>query len=290
MRSLEYLLGPDAMFRPTLAAGLAIALIGSVLSVFVVSKRLAFVGQGISHAAFGGVGVGVMLGLAGAGSDLWYMLVVAVFCVGGAWGIALLSDRGRTSADSAIGILLVGAMALGAVLVHLAVRVRGVSFVPSWEEILFGSILAVGREEAALAWGLSLLIGAALWLTRRRLMLWAFDEQAARALGVRTTPLRITLLSLIALYVVLSMRLAGVVLATALLVLPGASAMRVSERLARVFGLSCAASVAGVLIGLLASFELDAPPGACIVLAMVAIFALAGVWARIVNERAPGVQ
>src|SRR5690606_30619572 len=97
----------------------------ALLSPFVVLKRYAFVGQGVSHCAFGGVGVAAVLGLgAGAtalGGAAWY-IVVAIFCLAAAWGMALISDRKTVAADTAIGVFLVGSMALGAVLISVAME------------------------------------------------------------------------------------------------------------------------------------------------------------------------
>ncbi|TVQ58814.1 MAG: metal ABC transporter permease [Phycisphaerales bacterium] len=270
VRTIEYLLGPDApMFLPGVLAGLAIALLCAPLSVLVVLKRMAFIGQGVSHAAFGGVGLAVLLGLAATQS----FALIALFCVGSAWGIALASGRRALRADTVIGIFLVGAMALGALLVALRSQlVPGGATPPGWEQILFGSILEVGKADAALAWVMAGATLAALWWWRRPMLFWAFDETSAEAYGVRTGAMRFLLLTLLALAVVTAMKLAGVVLATALLVLPGATALRLSARLWPALGLSLLAALLGVMGGLVMSYELDLPPGACIVMTQVALF------------------
>ena len=269
MRTIDYLTGPDAsMFLPGVLAGLAIALLCAPLSVLVVLKRMAFIGQGVSHAAFGGVGLAVMLGLAATQS----FALIALFCVGSAWGIALASGRRTSRADTVIGIFLVGAMALGALLVALRARISGAAAAPGWEQILFGSILEVGATDALLAWAMAGATLFALWWTRRPMLFWAFDEPSAEAFGVRAGVMHFLLLTLLALAVVTAMKLAGVVLATALLVLPGATALRLSARLWPALGLALGAAMLGVMGGLAISFELDLPPGACVVMTLVALY------------------
>ncbi|MBL0922497.1 MAG: metal ABC transporter permease [Phycisphaerales bacterium] len=271
MRTIDYLLGPDAsLFWPGVAAGVAIALQGAILSVFVVLKRMAFIGQGVSHAAFGGIGIAALLGVS-AGMA---MPVVAAFCILTALGVAWGAGKRSSRADELIGLFLVGSMALGAIAATLHLRAQtGPRSLPSWDAILFGSILSVGPVDAALAWASAAAAAAALFLARRGLIFWSYDEPAAEAFGARTRAAQTLLLILLAVAVVTAMKLAGVVLATALLVAPGASALRLSDRLAGVFAWSVALAVLGVGAGLAASFELDLPPGACVVGALIAIYA-----------------
>lgn len=278
VRTIDYLFGPDAgLFWPGVAAGLAIALQGALLSVFVVLKRMAFIGQGVSHAAFGGIGLAALLGVsAGAVTP-----VVAVFCVATALGVAWGAGKRSSRADELIGLFLVGSMALGAIAATLHLRLHGGSrALPSWDAILFGSILSVGPADAGLAWASAGVTAAALFLARRGLVFWSYDEPAAEAFGAKTRAMQALLLVLLALAVVTAMKLAGVVLATALLVAPGASALRLSDRLSGVFAWSIALSTLGVSAGLAASFELDLPPGACVVGALIAIYALSCVVGR----------
>lgn len=278
VRTIEYLFGADSsLFWPGVAAGLAIALQGALLSVFVTLKRMAFIGQGVSHAAFGGIGLAALLGVsAGAVTP-----VVAVFCIATALGVAWGAGKRSSRADELIGLFLVGSMALGAIAATLHLRLHGGSrALPSWDAILFGSILSVGPTDAALAWTSAIATAAALFLARRGLVFWSYDEPAAEAFGAKTRAMQALLLVLLALAVVTAMKLAGVVLATALLVAPGASALRLSDRLSGVFAWSVALSALGVGAGLAASFELDLPPGACVVGALIVIYALSCVVGR----------
>lgn len=273
-------------YGPAFAAGLAIALVCSILSPLVVLKRLAFVGQGISHAAFGGVGVAAALAILGgltfAASYAGQFAIVLCFCVAAAVLIGRLMDRGATEADSAIGIVLVATMTLGAILIQWSVQAQAhrsqvaVIQVQGWESILFGELIAVDWTAAAIAWIAGTTILAALWWYRRPLIFWAFDEAAAPAFGVSGQSMKYLLIILLTFAIVTSMRLAGVVLATAVLVLPGAAALHLSDRMRPVLALSLATGLFGVIAGMALSF-VGLPPGACIVAVLVALFAAARV-------------
>ena len=276
--------------REPLLAGVAIALMCSALSVLVVVKKLGFIGQGISHSAFGGVGTAAMLaalGLVQTGGAGEFG-VVLVFCVAAALGMAFTGRKREVSVDAAIGLFLVASMAVGGLLVNAAQGVaasRGrAPDVRSWESILFGSILVSGRSDVILGWSVAAMVLGAVWWWRRRLVFWAFDEETSRAFGVPTAAVKALVMVLLALAVVTSMKLAGVVLATALLVLPGATALKLTDRLWPCVLLACAAGVAGVVAGLLASALLDWQPGPCIVLVMTALF-LAAMGAGLLRSR-----
>jgi iron/zinc/copper transport system permease protein len=251
------------------------------LSVVVVLKRLAFIGQGVSHAAFGGVGVAAMLGLfastsTGAGVTLAQFGVIAGFCLAAALLIGRLSERSgeratTDHADTAIGVILVGSMALGAILLHVAQLKRMAAGV-SWESVLFGQLLAVTWMDAAIAGGVAAAVGLTLVMLRRPLMLTLFDRPVAEALGVRVKVMNLVLLALLAVATVSAMKLAGVVLATAMLTLPGAAALRWSRRMGVVMALALMIGVLCVLGGVVLSFELDWQTGPAIVLVMVAVY------------------
>ena len=283
MNTWNYLTNPAyaGMFWPEVIVGLAVAVMCSLLSVLVVLKRLSFIGQGISHAAFGGVGIAAILGFTGAGiagtatGGLAYLAIVTLFCLGAAAIIARLSDRRTTSADTAIGIVLVSSMMLGAILLHESFARAGATGrapPPSWESILFGSIGGVAWPDAASAWAIATLVIAALWWSRRPLLFWAFDEPAAPAFGIPSRSMRFLLMLLLTLAIVASMKLAGVVLATALLVLPGAAALHLSDRLARVLILSTTIATFGVAGGLILSFEANWPGGPSIVAVLTVLY------------------
>lgn len=272
--------------RQGLVAAVLVAVAAAVLSPFVVLKRLAFVGQGISHAAFGGIGLAAVLGLSGLPAQL----VILVFCLAAALLITSVARAGRTHEDTAIGIVLVGGMAAGILLIALANRnaaARGGNVGGAGgglESILFGSVQTAGALGVWLSLASMVIVGSVVWWFRRPLVFFAFDDVAAEAAGVRTGAMRTLLMMLLAVVVVVGMRLVGVVLISALLVLPGAIASQLTQRLTWTFALSVASAVIGVVGGLAISFELDAwklPSGPCMVLTLVIEFALAMAWRRV---------
>lgn len=279
MTTLQWLNDPDLrhLIMPALIAAIAIAVQAGALSVLVVLKRLAFIGQGVSHAAFGGVGLAAILGLTAGGAltSLGYFGFIGGFCIVTALGIAWLSDRQGLREDTVIGIFLVASMAMGFLLLHMHHQSDGGrSTTPQIETWLFGSILEVGPADALAAVIVGLICVLVVWSSRRGMLFWAFDESAAQATGVRVRGMRTTLMVLLAVSIVVSMKLAGAVLATALPVLPGAIALRLSRKLWPVVAMSIVAAVIGVLGGFVLSLEMNWPIGPCLVAALTALFIL----------------
>lgn len=284
----------NPMVQHALLAGLPVVVMCGVLSVLVVVKRLGFVGQGVSHSAFGGVGVASVLavylpeGLRAYTDGVQFAVIVA-FCMAAALGMAAVSRRRAVSEDTAIGLFLVGSMALGAILVHasaiLAARAGRPPTAQSWESILFGSILLATPAETRTAWVIAAVVIAAAWWFRRPLLFWVFDEDTAPAFGVRAGLMKSLLMVLLAAAIVVAMKLAGVVLATALLVLPGATALRLSDRLWPTVGLSVACGVIGLVGGLALSLSLDWPTGPCVVTLLTGLFILAAGAERMSSRR-----
>lgn len=272
------------LIRPLLI-GAALCVMCGVLSVPVVLKRLSFAGQGISHSAFGGIGLAALLGVlltqrggvAGVGEGgLLEFAIVLVFCVGAALLMAAVGDRKTTHEDTGIGMLLVSAMALGGLLVELSRQVataRGVtSSSQTWESVLFGSVMVAGDRDVWLAWGVAALVIGAAWWWRRPLVFWTLDEQSAPVFGVPAARMRTVLMVLLAVAVVTSMKLAGVVPATALLVLPGAIALRLGSSLKQVIALAMGSSVVGLVVALVLAVAINVQPGPTLVLVMTAAY------------------
>lgn len=274
--------GTDLLFHPEtwrimlpgVITAVLMAVMCSVLSVLVVLKRMSFIGQGISHAAFGGMGIAAVLGLTalGAGAVLQFGVVVG-FCLAAALIISWISAKGSTSADTAIGIVLVASMCLGSILLHISIQGK-TSAGPGWESILFGSIMSVNWVEVTLASLVAVVVLGLAWWFRRPLIFWAFDETAAPAFGVNCTLMRNLLLVLLCLAIVTAMKVSGVVLATALLVLPAASALALTERLWPVVVVALCIGLTGVLAGIAVCIVFNWPPGPSIVMVLCAFFAL----------------
>lgn len=290
---LDYLTNP-ALFpivRDALLAGLAVALMCGVLSPIVVVKKLGFVSQGVSHSAFAGIGVASMLAALGllAQNSLAEFLVVVLSCIAAAVVIGAMGSRSSASAsgsggggvsdDSIIGMVLVMAMALGALLVQASARIaleRSSGFTPqSWESILFGSLLGAGPTEVRVGWLLAALVIVALYLVRRPLRFYILDEESAFAFGVPVARARLVLMVLLGIAVVTALRVSGVVLATALLVFPGAIALQVTDKWRNCVLLATMFAVISVIVGLGVSLETGAYTGPCIVGTLALMYAIA---------------
>jgi len=289
LETWDYLFSPDMDFaRQALIAALCTATAAAALSPIVVLKRLAFVGQGVSHSAFGGIGIVAVLGLGHMTGEA----VVFAFCLGAALVIAAMSGR-KTREDTAIGIVLVATMALGSILLGLRYElnqpayqwyqdlIAGSPAPAGWDSILFGSVAVAGPRGMWLSIGVMALVIGAVWALRRSLMCYVFDEVAATAAGISTTRMRASLMILLALVIAAGMKLVGVVLISALLVLPGAVSLRITRTLAGTMLITWLSAVIGVAGGMILAFEFDLQPGPCIVLVLIvqyAIAAVAGVW------------
>lgn len=261
---------------PGLLAGLLVAVACAVLGVLVVLKRLAFIGQGISHAVFGGVGLGLVLGLSpGLEGAFGLDLLVLGFSIAAALGISLLSRARRTGSDTAIGIVLAVCMAAGFMLhraAGAAVARAGRARPLGLEDVLFGSVLEIGPAEAWFTAGAVAAAGLLVLLHRRSVMFWAFDEQTCVAFGVDARRAQTVLLTALAVIVVVATKVAGVVLAGGLLVLPAAAALAVATRLAAAVALSVGVALGGMAGGIALSFGANLQPGPSVVVVLAALF------------------
>jgi zinc transport system permease protein len=252
-----------AFMQKALAGAVGIGLLCGVLGFFVVLRRLAFVGVGISHSAIGGVAVGLLAGTEPLATAL-------VFAVAVALGIAEVTRRGRLSEDAVIGVFFSGSMALGVVLVSLERSYQQDLF-----GYLFGNVLAISPGELWLLAGLGTGILAIVAFASNELLFLAFDEEVARAYGHPVDALNRLLLVLLAVTVILGVRLVGVLLIEALLVIPAATAALLAQNFRAQIALSAAIGAASGVAGLAASYAFDLAAGGSIVLVAVALFFLA---------------
>lgn len=248
--------------RTALVGGLLIAVTCSVMSFFIIVRRLAFAGMGISHAAFGGVAIGIAAGVNP-------IVTAAVFCTAVAGGIGWFSRRGRLHEDTVIGILFSASMALGVVLIAVAH-----AYNQDLLSYLFGSILAISWTDVVILAVLTILATGFLLLYFRELLFFSFDEETATASGVPVRLVYYGLLVTVALTIVVSIKLVGIILMSALIVIPGATGLQLSRDYRKVILLSLASATLSVVAGLQISFTLNIASGATIVLVMFALFLL----------------
>ncbi|MEO6323470.1 MAG: metal ABC transporter permease, partial [Thermoanaerobaculia bacterium] len=204
-------------FLRALLAGVITAVLCGALSFFVVLRRLAFVGSGVAHAAFGGVALATLAGVPAGLGGLVAALLVAV-------ATARASESGRVTEDTAVGVFTVGAMAAGVV---------ALGFVKTNVDLfglMFGNILTVAPEDLRNLALAAVMVLAILAYWFRPLLLASVDEEGARAAGVKTGAMRLLVMVLLAVAVVVALKVVGILLVSALLVLPGAVARSVAER------------------------------------------------------------
>lgn len=266
---------PLATLEPAIVIAAAIAVACAVLSVFVVSRRWAFIGEGISHSGFGGAGTAWLLALAfPAVFDRPWMPYagVVVFSLATALAIGYLTRRHRVDSDTAIGIFLVASLAWGFLAYSLYQQQR-LTTPPDWGTLLFGRMEAMSWAFSAPALLVCAAVVATVAFLGKEIVAYSFDPDLAEAAGVPVRFIHYLLMVLLALTIVLGVRVAGSVLVAALLVLPGATAMQLSDRLRTVLATSVGVGLCGALAGLAVRARWSAvPTGPAIVLVLFVLF------------------
>ncbi len=260
---LSYLALP--IFQRALLAGSIVAALLALLGVLVTARGLAFLGDGLSHAAFGGIALGMFLGVSSP------LLVAIPFTALAAIAIGALRRRGLRS-DVAMAAIFAVCFALGVILLRKARRTQG-TFDP--EALLFGNILLVGEDDLYVVLGIAAVTVVLMVATWTRVAYATFDEELARLSGIEVGWLESALLALLAAVVVAAIRLAGVVLVSAFLVIPAAAGRVIGRSLGGVVGWAMTAGVMGVLLGFVVAHALEWPEGAAIVIVLAFLLALA---------------
>jgi zinc transport system permease protein len=257
-----------------LIAGVVVGVSAPLIGTFLVQKRLSLLGDGIGHVAVAGIGAGLLLGTA----PIWTALVVAIAA---ALAIEWLRARGSTPGDLALAIFFYGGIAAGVVLAGRSATNTNL------QPYLFGSILTVTENDVYTVIALGAVIVAAIAVTRRALLAVVLDEEASRVAGIPVGVLNAMLAVLTAVTVAAAMRVTGVLLVAALMVLPVATS-RVLARSFRTTTLGAAAvGAVAVVLGLAAARQWALAAGGSIVLVTVALFAAASIAAVVRRGRAP---
>ncbi|HVJ91769.1 MAG TPA: metal ABC transporter permease [Labilithrix sp.] len=254
------------IFQRALLAGSVLAALLALLGVLVTARGLAYLGDGLSHAAFGGIALGIFLGLRSP------LLVAIPFAATAAMAIGALRRKGGLRSDVAMAILFAVCFAVGIVLLKKSKRTEG-TFDP--EQLLFGNILMVGADDLWIVLGVATITLGFVAFAWTRLAYATFDEELARLSGIEVGWLESALLALLAAVVVAAIRLAGVVLVSAFLVIPAAGGRLLGRTLAGVAAWAMLSGVVGVLLGFVAAHRLEWPEGASIVLTLSLLFVAA---------------
>ncbi|HET6633846.1 MAG TPA: metal ABC transporter permease [Streptomyces sp.] len=256
------LLQYDFMQRALLAA-LLVGVAAPAIGIYLVQRRQAIMGDGIGHVALTGVALGFLLNT----SPVWAAVVVAAL---GAVAMELIRSYGKTRGDVALALLFYGGMAGGVMIINLAPDGSNANLLT----YLFGSITLVSASDLITISVLSVVVLAVCLGLRRQLFAVCQDEEFARVTGLPVRMLNLLIAVMAALTVTVAMRVVGLLLVSALMVVPVAAAQQATRGFAATLG---AATLIGVLVtvsGTTTSFYLDVPPGATIVLYAIGVFVL----------------
>jgi manganese/iron transport system permease protein len=262
--------GPAQALVTAIAVGIAAA----VLSVFVVLRRWAYMGEGISHAGFGGVGTALLLSIAIPALNNAAMIYL-IAALSTAMAVAWLSRSRAVSVDSAIGIFVAATLAWGLIAFAIHNRYnRGGS--SGWDNYLFGDVSQMSSTSMVLGLCMSAVVVLIVIALNRQIILYCFDPMLAEVTGVPVALVHYLLILLVGIVIVIGMRLAGNLLVPALLVLPGATGLALSRNLRSVMGIAIIASLVATIAGFYASHRwIFLPSGAPIVLVMFVEFLVA---------------
>ncbi|MEY9888934.1 zinc transport system permease protein [Catenulispora sp. MAP12-49] len=258
------------MQRAFLAA-LAIGLAAPAIGTYLVQRRLALMGDGLGHVALTGVGLGLLTKT----SPVWGAVLVAV---AGAAAVELIRERAKASGDVALAMLFYGGLAGGSMLISLS---GGNANLNSY---LFGSILSTSDGDL---WAIAALAVGVLLVTlglRRALFAVCQDEEFARVAGLPVRSLNLLMAVTTAVTVTVGMRVVGVLMVSALMVVPVAAAQQLTRAFAATMGAAMVVGVGAAFSGVTMSYYADTPPGASIVLIAIAVFMIASICAGLVRR------
>lgn len=258
MDILEYL--QYGFIQRALIAGCFVGLLCSMLGVLLVLRRLSLIGDGLAHVTFGSVAIGLVFKV--------YPLYISIPVVMlSSLGILKLTEKARIYGDAAIGVVSSLGIAGGIILASVSGGFNVDLF-----SYLFGNILAVSDAEVVISVVLSLLVLLLIYLYYHELFSITFDEESARASGIRTGKINAMLVLLTAMTVVLAMNVVGIMLVSALLILPAVTALQLARGFAHAMLIAALTGVCSVVAGVFGSLMLNLPTGATIVMVNLLFF------------------
>ncbi|HEX7503761.1 MAG TPA: metal ABC transporter permease [Syntrophales bacterium] len=269
MDLLEYL--QYGFIQRALLCGTFIALLCSTLGVILVLRRFSLIGDGLAHVTFGSVALGLLFRI--------YPLYISIPVVMlSSLGILKLTQRARLYGDAAIGIVSSFGIAGGVILASVAGGFNVDLF-----SYLFGNILAIGPEELYISITLSVVVLAVIFLYFNEIFSMTFDEEFAHVSGIGTERLNTILALLTAITVVLTMSVVGIMLVSALLILPAVTALQLARSFRGAMLIAACVSLIAVIGGIFLSLILNLPTGATIVMTGIVIF-LAALTLRMLRQ------
>ena len=249
-------------FRHALLGSLFASIACGIIGTYIVTRRLVFISGGITHASFGGIGIGLYTGISP-------LLSAAIFSVLSAFGVEWLSKRKDMREDSAIAVFWTLGMAIGIIFSFLSP-----GFAPDLSAFLFGNILTITMTDIWMLVGLSVLLITFFACFLNPIIYIAFDREYARSQRIPVTLFEYVLMMFIALTIVACLRMIGIVLVISLLTLPQMTANLFTHSFKKIIGLSIGIGYIGCLGGLFLSYQLQVPSGAAIIFFSILVYAL----------------
>ena len=257
MELLQY-----TFFQHALIGSLLASIVCGMVGTYIVTRRLVFISGGLTHASFGGIGIGLYAGISP-------LLSAAVFAVLSAFGVEWLSKRSEMREDSAIAVFWTLGMALGIIFTYLSP-----GFAPDLSSYLFGNILTIAVPDLLFLGIVALLTTLFFALYIRPIIAIAFDREFAASQGIRVRLFEYLLMMLIALCIVGCLRLVGIVLVISLLTIPQLTTNLFTHSFTRIIWLSIGIGYLSCLGGFLLSYYLNVPSGASIIFFSIIIYAV----------------
>ncbi|MCD4834233.1 MAG: metal ABC transporter permease [Bacteroidales bacterium] len=247
----------------SLLAGILASISCGIIGTYIVTRRMVFLSGGITHASFGGIGIGYFFGFNP-------IISAAVFGILSALGIEFVSKRSEIREDSVIGILWSFGMAVGIMFVFLTP-----GYAPNLMSYLFGSILTVSTLDILLMAGLSLILIIVFIAFYRIILFISYDQEFAKTHRIAVSLINYILISLVALTIVLNIKVVGIILVISLLTIPQSTANLFTKNFKNIIIASIVIGLIGAFLGLVISYKINIPSGASIIFSLVIIFILA---------------
>jgi zinc transport system permease protein len=243
-----------------IVAGSIVSIVGGILSIFVLLRKMAFIGVGISHSAFGGVAIGFLLSIDPFWSGISFSVMIALL-------IEWTRKRGKIEEDTSIGILFSFSMAMGVIFIALSKRYNVDLF-----GYLFGNILAIGKTDIfqISLWGIAVIIIVAIFF--KELIYISFDEEMAWVSGIPVSFVQFLFMVLLAISIIIAIKMIGIILVSSILVMPAAISRQLTDNIREMFLISIITSLFSTIGGLFLSYLLDLPSGAVIVMVLGILF------------------
>ncbi|CAM5435077.1 ABC transporter [Streptomyces avidinii] len=249
-----------AFMQRALIAAALVGITAPAIGTYLVQRRQAVMGDGLGHVAMTGVALGFVMNT----SPVWMATLVTVI---GAVGMELIRSRGKTSGDVALAMLFYGGLAGGVMIINI-----GGGSTSMLLGSMFGSITTVSNQDVTAMVILAVFVLAVTIGLRRQLFAVCQDEEFARVTGLPVRALNLLIAITAAVTVTVAMRIVGLLLVSAMMVIPVAAAQRMTRGFATTLGLAMAISTAVALSGTAVTYYIDAPSGASIVLMAIAVF------------------